>query len=688
MSKAADTSSPALAGAFSNPSEADWLAAAEKALGGRDPHKALTRPSDDGVAVRPLYTRADGPAHVDPVPGFASFTRGAAAARPGWAIRQTSDHPDPAAANAQILADLEGGATDVALTLDLALDGRGGRGGIAVASLDDLDRALAGVHLDLAPVALDPGAHGVTAAAMLAALWQRRGLADAKVAGAFNIDPMGTLAAEGSLPVPLTQALAEAAHLGARTDARFARVTALGVDSGVYHAAGAGEAQELAAAIATGVAYLRAMEAQGLPPERAGRQIAFTLAADTDVYLTVAKLRAARRLWHRVMDACGAGDVPMALGARTAERMLTRRDPWVNLLRATLAGFAAATGGADWLSVSPHDAALGGPDDQSTDTARRIARNVQVILAEESRMAQVIDPAGGAWAFEALTDELAQAAWVQFQTIEAEGGIARALETERLQARIAETARRRDDALATRKHAITGVSEFADPGEELPAVEPVDGDALRAAARERAERSGHTLPQVMTANPGFEVQITALTQGATPTMLIDSGEGVQVARLARRPLAAAYEALRDRADAHVAADGRRPAVFLAALGPLADHGARVNWARNALAAGGLDAPAGAGTETGADAAATLAQQFKDSGCVEAVLCGSDAAYEAEAEAAARALKAAGCRHLTLAGKPGDRAEAWAAAGVDAYLYLGCDILAALGAIHDRLGEPA
>ncbi|MGW4699655.1 methylmalonyl-CoA mutase family protein, partial [Streptomyces sp. NPDC004285] len=387
---------------------------------------------------------------------------------------------------------------------------------------------------------------------------------------------------------------------------------ALTVDALPYHEAGGSAAQELGCSLATGVAYLRGLTAAGLSVTEACGQLEFRYAATADQFLTIAKLRAARRLWARVAEACGA---PRAGAQRqhavTSPVMMTRRDPWVNMLRTTIATLAAGVGGADSVTVLPFDDALGLPD----AFARRIARNTSTVLIEESHLSRVIDPAGGSWYVERLTDELAHAAWEFFQTIEREGGQEAALRSGLVAERLAGTWAARSKKLATRREPITGVSEFPHLTEK-----PVD----RAPAPEAPS-------------------------GGLPRVRRDE----------------AYEELRARSDAHLAATGARPRVYLAALGPAAAHSARLTFAANLFQAGGIEA--------------VTEGTFEESGAREACLCSSDALYEERAEADAGELRAAGAEHVLLAGRPASYA------GVDTYVFAGCDAVALLSTTLDRMG---
>ena len=607
---------------FPAASHADWLRLVEKVLKGADFQRRLVSHTADGIAVKPLYERAD--RQVAAPRALPPHDLGS-----GWDIRQRFADPDAKRANAEILEDLEGGVTSLLLTMASP-----GRAGLAPTT-EALAAALAGVHLDAAGIALDAGEAAPEAARALMALWQKAAVAPELRSGAFNFDPLGTLAATGSLAIQPKEAVAQAAAL-VRETSSLPRVTALIADGRPYHEAGASEAQELAAALANFVAYLRACEAAGLAPDAALASMSVGLAADGDLFATIAKLRAARRLILRVAQACGAQaagrGVPIVV--ETSARMLARRDPWVNILRTTSATAAAVFGGATAITVLPFTWAIGAPD----AFARRIARNVHLVLQEESSLAKVADPAGGSFYLEHLSEDMARSAWAKFQDIEARGGILSALQDGSLQQAIAKTAAERAARIATGKEALTGVSAFPRLG----------GDGVKVAPWPAP---------------------TAAAAGA-----------VRVSPLQAVRLAAPFEELRDSADACTARTGKPPQVFLATLGDLAAHSARSTWMRNFLAAGGIAATGGESTSDTAE----LGRMFAESGAAIACLCSSDAVYGELGEAAASMLKTAGARKVLLAGRPKDDA-ALKAAGVDAFVYAGIDAVAVLKELHADLG---
>ena len=447
-----------LAAEFPAVTREQWQRLVAKIVGasGADdsPERQLATITADGIEIAPLYV-GDASRPSSGYPGQPPFVRGRTAAghRAGWDVRQRHQHPDPAVAREQITEDLEGGVSSLWLGL--------GDGQIPIGALPDV---LADVYLDLAPVVLDAGGRFAEAAGVFLAAAGRRGVPAAELAGCLGADPLGVLARTG-IEGDVQAGLQAAAGLAGRCAAEFPGVRAIVVDALPFHEAGGTEAQELGCSLAAGLEYLRAMRTAGLPADAAFGQLEFRYAATADQFTTIAKLRAARRVWARVAEQCGIGSGAAGQWqhAVSSWSMLTRRDPWNNILRATLACFAAGVGGADAITVAPFDAAIGQPD----QLARRIARNVHALLVDESHVAQVIDPAGGSWYVEDFTERLAARSWAVFQDIERAGGLRAALASGFIASELAASRQARRDALARRREAVTGVSEFPLVGETL-----------------------------------------------------------------------------------------------------------------------------------------------------------------------------------------------------------------------------
>jgi methylmalonyl-CoA mutase len=615
-----------LAADFAPASYDDWRKLVDGVLKGA-PFEKLVGKTYDGLRVEPIYPRARGAAPIT----------GRAPAAP-WQITQRIDHPDAAMANAQALHDLENGAS--ALEINFA-GGPGARGfGIHDATTETLTRLLDGVIFDAGiAIALNPVLGRENAGINLADLIEARGIDPAKVDVRFNYQPLSTMATRGATPAPWPEfEKAFAKMIGELMGRGFRGPFAL-ADGRPVHDAGGSEAQELAFALAAAVAYLRTMEAGGIALDTARTALSFRLVADADQFLTLAKFRALRLLWVRIEQACGLAPHPIFIAAETAWRMLTQRDAYVNMLRATMATFSAGLGGANAITVLPHTLALGLPD----PFARRIARNTQLVLLQESNLAKVSDPAAGSGGVENLTQQLCGAAWSLFQEIEKAGGAFAALEQNLIQRKVAATRAVRETNIARRKEVLTGATEF---------------------------------PNL------HEAAVTVLN--AKPVALAPSSEAkIKFDALPPMRLAAPFERLRDRSDQILKDKGARPKVFLANLGAPADFTARATFAKSYFETGGIEA---VDTEGFTDPAA-LAAGFRTSGAALACLCSSDKIYAGQATAAAKALQAAGAKHIYLAGRANDQEAALRAAGVNDFVFAGGDALTVLQQAY-RLTEGA
>ena len=606
-----------LAAAFPPPSREDWLKLVRSALKER-PFERLTTKTYDGIAIEPLYSRAAG-------------ARPIAARQGAWAVQARVDHPDPGAANAEALHELANGATGLTLVFAGSAGAYGyGLPGDAAA----VARVLEGVHLDAIAIELQTAEPTRDAADHVAALVKARGHQPGAVNIRFGHDAIGAHTLTGTLPIPYRELMPRFGEHVASLAKQGFKSTLATADGRIIHNAGGSEVQELAYTLAVAVAYLRALEATGIALDAARGMIEFRLAAETDQFLTIAKFRALRTLWARVEQACGLPPKPAFISAETAWRMMTRRDPWVNMLRTTIAAFSAGIGGADAVSVLPFTSALGLPD----RFARRVARNTQLLLIEESNVARVADPAAGSGGIEDLTEKLCRAAWALFQDIEQAGGAPAALERGLIQDKVAKVRAEHEAATAHRKDVLTGTSDF--PNLSEAPVQVLD---------------------------------------AKPVPIGPPVANVKYPALKAIRLAEPFEHLRDTSDRMLAKTGARPKVFLADLGSLAEFTARASFAKTFFEAGGIEALANDGFKRRDE----LIAAFKASGARLACLCSADAVYEREAADAAKSLAQAGATHIYLAGRPKD-ADTLKAAGVGTFIFAGCDALATLNAAHGIL----
>lgn len=644
-----------LFGEFSSPSYQEWQEAAVASLKGAPFEKLLSK-TYEGITLQPIYRQEDAAelTHQHTLPGAPPYVRGAEAlgyvAAP-WAIAQALPHGAAKEVNEALRHDLARGQTAV------VLDGEQAQSAAEVAE------ALEGIDLAKLPLYVQTGAGPLPAAAVVVAGLRRAGMEPAGLRGCIGGDPLGVLAAEGELSVALERAYDEAAQWTAWAAEYAPELGTVAVRGDIYGDAGAHAGQELAFALATGVAYLRALQARGVDVEVSAPRMRFTFALGSNFFMEVAKLRAARLLWSQVAAAFGgsAEAQKMAIHARTGSWNKTTTDPYVNMLRSTTEAFSGALGGVSSMEVAPFDAVVGG----QSEFSRRIARNVQLILQEECNLTRLIDPAGGSWYVEKLTDELAHKAWALFQEIERRGGMAAALAEGYVQAQTAETAKQRSAALSTRKDVLVGTNMYANAQEQPPAAqgEGSQGQAARA--------EGPAGVWQADGGSGVDAAIAAAEQGATAGQLASAmwpaaGAAERVTPLRRARGAEPFEVLRRAAHAHGKRTGGAPQVFLANMGPGGQHKARAEFSQGFFEVGGFQVINNKGFAT-AEAAADAALA---AGAPVVVICSTDETYpELVAPLVKRIKEARPETAVVLAGYPQEQVEAHRAAGVDEFIHV-------------------
>lgn len=695
----------------------DWKALVDAELKGAPFEKKMFSPTYEGIVLRPLYTRAEGSRPVGAVswPGFPPYTRGSRASGyrgRAWEVSQEIRAASPAEFNDAARSSLQRGLTALNIVLDQATR-RGadpdsasaaevGAGGLSLATLADLDRALDGIDLAAVPLFIRSGASGMPVAALLAALARRRGVALTAVQGCIEVDPLGVLAHEGRLPQSLAGAYREMAAVTAWAAEAAPRLQTLCVHSRSWHEAGGNAVQELALSMATALAYLRAMEAAGLGVDVTAPRLRFAFTVGTQFFMEIAKLRAARMLWSRLVGVLGGSAEAQraSLHVRTSLFNKTTYDPHNNLLRTTVEAFAAVLGGCDSLQVGPFDEVLRVPGEFS----QRVARNQQLILRDECALTQVIDPAGGGWLVESLTEDLARKAWAVFQEIEKLGGMAAALRAGWPQREVAKVAEERLRNVSRRRDSIVGTNVYANLAEtplDVPDADPTAYHARRvrevAAARTTPENAqNEAVLESLARLVGrsgvglFEGSVEAVAAGAT------LGEITRAIRIEDRPddpvtpagltrAASGFERLRRAVEARAAVAGRRPMIFLANLGPLKQHKARADFSRGFFETAGFAVVSPPGFRSVADAAGAAMAAAADAVC----LCSTDETYPELVPSLLAELRARAAEvPVILAGFPADQVAAHREAGVFEFIHLRADALEVLTRVAAKLGIPA
>lgn len=689
----------------------DWRKLVEAELKGAPFDKKMFTATYEGLTLKPIYRQEDIThlPQVNSFPGFAPFVRGARASgyvKESWAVSQEIAVASPTEFNFAARNSISRGLNALNMVLDRAtrngLDPDWaapedvGFGGLSIATLDDLSRALDGVRLDQISLFVRSGASALPFAAVLIALARRQIRSLAALRGCVEMDPLGVLAHEGKLPQSLGGAYREMAALTDWAADNAPQLQTICVHSRAWHEAGGHAVQELAYTVATGVEYLRQLAQRGVAVNTAAPRMRFAVTVGTNFFLEIAKLRALRMLWARAVAAAGGDETAqkISLHVRTSQWNKSVVDPYNNLLRTTVEAFAGVLGGCDSMQVGAFDEVLRLPDDFSL----RIARNTQLVLQKECELNHVVDPAGGSWYVEHATAELAGKAWALFQEVEQSGGMEAALRAGGPQKAVAETAVKKIKAVTARRDSIVGVNQYANPKE--PPLEATVPDAKAFHQRRAQQVAAHRtaledeesqtvlnwLAKVIGVSGSdlFGVCVEAVSAGAT------LGEVTRALRINDSPCEPITPVCITRAAKPIeglrAAMRRRPdgpaKVFLCNMGPLKEHKARADFSRGFFSVGGYDVISPAGFKTPEEAVTALLKSRAE----VAVICSTDENYPKLVPALTEEIRAQKPDAIiVLAGYPAEQIEAHKKAGVDEFIHLRADVVEVLRGINERLG---
>ncbi len=694
---------------FPIPDLDEWRAEVTRLLKGADYDRTMQTKTPEGITLQPLYTAADTAALSPPSPpGTAPFVRGTrrvADRDHAWQIAQRIDHPDYAAYNDALRYDLERGVTTAVLPIDFAgrhgldpdqaLTGEVGNDGVSVVSIRGFSHALRGVDLERVPVTIETGSSGLFYYALLLAHADAIGVDRASLRGTIANDPIGSLAATGSLPYPLSGAFDEVACMTAYAADETPHLHTVRVDGSVYAEAGANAIQELAGAMATAITYLREAEQRGVSPTVMQQHLGFSFSLGSNLFMEIAKVRAARQLWNRILEVSGVKESNRCstIHGKTTLRTKTVFDPYVNMLRDTTEAFAGAASGVDSLEVVPFDTPHGLADSFS----RRIARNVQLLLRDESSLGRLLDPGGGSYYIESLTARLADDTWREIQRLETEGGLVPGLLSGSVQSSIQNSASAVLTSVARRRTVLVGTNQYPNAQEQPLDRDPFDYDGFytrRVAALEELRTANEQATELAVLNRLSElagngdpaqtvpVLIEAARHGATlgevtRSLPTRTGEAITVEAVTPIRLAEEFEVLR----ASVAASTTNTNVFLATVGPVARYMPRLDFAASYFEVGGFTVERTSGF---ADATAALnAARASDASIV--VIVGLDETYPDAIPTIASGLPTE--RLVVVAGPPPDEPteRQYNEAGVDVYIHLRSNILEVLTGIAERVG---
>lgn len=686
---------------FKAPSYDDWREKVEKDLKGVPFEKKLITKTYEGIDLQPIYTKNDleNLEFINEMPGEVNFARGKNVSgylKNGWEICQDIPYPLPEDFNDALLNDLSRGQNSISIPLDeaakLGLDadnaeiGQVGKNGVSISSLKNFKRALNEINITKYPIHINAGFSSLPILTVFAAYLIDQNIDKKKVRGSITADIISYLVDKGELPVSIDNLINELKLVSEWANEKTPGLKTIGVSGLPYHNAGASAVQELAYTLASGVEYIHKLSDKGLGVNLIAKQMRFTFGVGSFFFMEVAKFRAAKMLWSKITEAFGVDEEnrKMTIHARTGMFTQTKFDPYVNMLRTTTEAFSAVVGGIDSLHTNTFDELFGLPDQFS----RRIARNTQIILDEESHLTNLIDPAGGSFFVEKLTDEIAKTAWKEFQVIEKKGGILKTLEEGYVQSEIEKVWEARKKDISKRKAVIVGTNMYANIKEEIKQKNEPDYENIKqklsesvkkqkeAANKDKFEKTLSKLKNLYeeTSMNSVDAGAEAVLEGATigeisKTSRSNAGNGITIKKLKQQRAAEFFETLRDKADKIKEKRGSRPKVFLAAMGPIKQYKARADFSQGFFEVGGFEIEYPRGFDSTEDAVEAANNSKAD----VVVICSTDETYPELVPPIAKEIKEKNENvTVVLAGYPKEQIEEHKKSGVNEFIYLGCD----------------
>lgn len=652
---------------FTATSYAEWKETAEASLKGASFDKKLRSKTYEGITLEPIYTQAEADSFASRLtfPGGADYVRGTTAggylAQP-WDIAQNIATADPAEGNALLKEELAKGSTTISLHLSQ----------LNLETMADTVTLFSDLCLAETPMQIDAGASALPVLGLLYARAKELGYTYQEYQGCIGADPLSALARQGELAGDMRCYYQQMAAAMRWAKTNMPAIKTIFIQGSVYHNGGANAVQEVAASISAAIAYLDALQEEGFSVDEIARQIRFQFSQGANFFMEIAKLRAARMIWAQVVKAYGGSDeaAKMDIAVETSYFTTSVYDPYVNVLRATTQTFSGVLGGAQEISVTPFDAAVRPSDEQ----ARRLARNIQIMMQNEFDLLSPVDPAGGSWYIETLTGQLAEAIWAELQRIDAAGGMLAVLMDGSLQAAIAEVLNARFSKLATRADRAVGVNMYPNPTEQ-----PLAAGPAKAAASCKSSGCAPLDACVVAIGEAFQGGASRCDVEAA----LATGEKQSVAAILPHRLTEQYDALRARSEQHFAKTGKKVRVFLCNMGPIPQHKARADFAASFMEVASFEVLKNDGFASVEEAVAAATSAGAD----VAVLCSTDDTYPELVPALAAGIKAAAPKMMVLlAGMPAaEFKDSYDAAGVDDYIHVRSNCLQILTQIQKQGG---
>ena len=695
---------------FTPPTWDEWVEACNALLKGKPFDKIMYTKNYEGITFKPIYTRKDTDEILptDDYPGMGDFLRGSTVngyIHEPWGIAQSCDETMPAENNELLKHEIDKGSTvynikfDTATlnAVDVADAEKPGDEGVNVTTADDMNVLLNGLDFEKYPVMMYTGATAVNLLGLTSAVLKAQGKDVRCLRGVIGADPLGELIRKGSSKASLDALYDDMAESIKWAKANAPELRTVFVRSVVFTDGGAEAVQEVAYTFAEAVEYIRQMLKRGVSLKDAASSLYFCFNQGANFFMEIAKLRALRQVWAAIMEAFGAeeADRSIMVHGRSSRFTKTVIDPYVNMLRNTTQTFSSVVGGVNTYENAPFDEMIRKGDEFS----RRIARNLHVMLQEEFGMLRPIDAAGGSWAVESLTKEIAEKIWAEFQKVEGMGGITAALKEGYPQKTIAAVLEQRFKNLDYRKDRAVGVNMYPNMTEEPLDPRPEDTEKLkklRVAAVEafRGDIDTEYLKEKLAGVDTVEKAEDAFAAGATVAE-VAAARGAAAGDVTVEPIAVhhwteRYEALRFDTERYIKETGKNIEVFLANMGPIPQHKARADFSTSFLQVGEFNVHLNDGFQDGEDG--TAIEKCVKAAAAEhydvAVICSTDATYPEIVPALAPELKKVlpeGATLFLAGAAPKDLEEQYRAAGVDDFISVSANCYEILRMLQKKKG---
>jgi methylmalonyl-CoA mutase len=663
---------------FKTPTYEEWKNAALQLLKGKPFDKIMLTDTYEDILIKPIYNQDDWQAN-EALPGRPGSLRGA---RPkgyrqnSWRILQKSDAANSFVFNEQTKEALTNGQNAVYLKV-----GEKGLNDFSIFNQQDLTTALKEIDVEKYPVYIDAGLSSVPLMAMFLNELEAQKVDMEKVSGALFFDPLGILTKQGEFPGGLENAFSSLSELIDPLSQKLPKFRLISVSSVHWLNSGANAVQELAFNLAASAFYIRTFLENHISIDKIAAKLFITFGIGGNFFMEAAKFRAIKPLYYKMMEAFGASENnrKVKLHAETGNWNKTKTDPYVNMLRITTEAFSAVLGGVDALTINPFDHISCG----STAFSRRVSRNLHYVLKEESNLDKIIDPAGGSWYVESLSETLSQKAWSLFQEIEKAGGMLQALKQGLPQKMVTDVRDQRLENLKTRKDKMIGNNIYANILEEKLKNENLEKNTRNQASTIKEGKPSFSLDMKLQ----FSAMQAAFKKGETlPAVLAKLFDPAIVTKLDEPVLESRagtlFESLRKAADTFAVKTGSRPKVFLSNMGNLKEYKARADFSTGFFELAGFSVIHNAGFSDNEKALA----EFEKTEAKVMVICSTDEKYPAFVEALAQKIKQKNTEtHIVLAGWPKDHIDAFTKAGVDTFIHLKANAYDILYNIQQKLG---